>query len=194
MEDQTPWKGNPWTQQIEVLISEDKIKARIAELGAEITRAYGGRELVLVGVLKGAFLFLADLARAVDLPVTCDFLGVSSYGDRTKSSGVIRITSDLSRPVDGKDVLIVEDIVDTGLTVRYLLNNLATRQPRSIQVCALLDKPARRLVQVPIDYSGFSVADRFVIGYGLDYQGRYRNLPYIGVLHALEVASPKPAS
>ena len=193
MEDQTPWKGNPWTQQIEVLISEDKIKARIAELGAEITRAYGGRELVLVGVLKGAFLFLADLARAVDLPVTCDFLGVSSYGDRTKSSGVIRITSDLSRPVDGKDVLIVEDIVDTGLTVRYLLNNLATRQPRSIQVCALLDKPARRLVQVPIDYSGFSVADRFVIGYGLDYQGRYRNLRYIGVLHALEAASPRPA-
>ncbi len=189
MEDQAPWRGDPWTQQIEVLIPEERIRARIAELGAEITREYRDRELTLVGVLKGSFLFMADLARAVDLPLTCDFLGVSSYGDRTKSSGVIRITSDLSRPVDGKDILIVEDIVDSGLTVRYLLSNLATRQPKSVRVCALLDKPARRVVEVPIDYAGFPIGDRFVIGYGLDYQGRYRNLRYIGALHALESPS-----
>ncbi|HUT99869.1 MAG TPA: hypoxanthine phosphoribosyltransferase [Myxococcota bacterium] len=169
-----------WSRGTEVLFSEDRIQARIAELGAAITRDYAGRELVLVGVLKGCFLFMADLCRKIDLPLKCDFLGLSSYGDHTKSTGVIRITSDLKRPIEGENVLVVEDIVDSGLTMRYLLSNLHTRKPRDIKVCSLLDKPSRRQVDVKIDYLGFSVPDLFVVGYGLDYKGRYRNLPYVG--------------
>jgi hypoxanthine phosphoribosyltransferase len=170
----------PWAPGVQPLIESEKLQRRIAELAAEITRDYAGKDLVLVGVLKGCFLFMADLCRKIDLPLRCDFLGVSSYGDETRSSGVIRITSDVSRPVLGAEVLLVEDIVDTGLTISYLLENLRARRPRTVKVCTLLDKPARRRVQVSIDYRGFTVPDKFVVGYGLDYQGLYRNLPYIG--------------
>jgi hypoxanthine phosphoribosyltransferase len=169
-----------WAGDIDVLLSEEQIQDKIREMAAAITRDYAGSELVLVGVLKGSFLFMADLCRRIELPLTCDFLGVSSYGDQTKSSGVIRITSDLKRPIEGKRVLVVEDIVDTGLTMQYLLANLGTRRPADIRVCTLLEKPARRIVETHIDYLGFSVPDVFVVGYGLDYKGRYRNLRYIG--------------
>jgi hypoxanthine phosphoribosyltransferase len=175
-----------WSKKAQVLISAEAIQEKTAELGRKITDDFRGQELVLVGVLKGSFLFMADLCRQIDLPLTCDFLGVSSYGDRTKTSGIIRITSDLKRPVDGKNVLVVEDIVDTGLTMRYLVENLRTRKPKTIKVCSLLEKPARREVDCSIDYLGFTVEDVFVVGYGLDYKGRFRNLPYIGTLEGLE--------
>jgi hypoxanthine phosphoribosyltransferase len=166
--------------RVEVLISEADLRARVAALGAEITRDHVGRPLVVVGVLKGSFIFLADLVRAIDLPVTIDFIGISSY-QGTRSSGVVQITSDLTRPIEGKDVLLVEDIVDTGLSMRYLLDNLATRRPASVKVCALLEKPARAVVKVPIDYRGFEIGDEFVVGYGLDWDGKLRNLPFVGV-------------
>ena len=169
-------------EKIEVLLSEEKLRARIAELGADIARDYRGKPLKLVGVLKGSFMFMADLARAIDLPLKMDFIGTSSY-QGTKTSGVVRITSDLSRPIDGEHILLVEDIVDTGLTMQYLLENLATRHPASVKVCALLEKPARAKVQVPIDYKGFTIPDEFVVGYGLDWDGRFRNLPFVGVVH-----------
>lgn len=168
-------------QGVKELISEKKILDRVAQLGREITSDYKGKDLVLVGVLKGCFLFMADLCRNISLPLSCDFLGVSSYGDRMTTSGVIRITSDLTRPIEGKDVLVVEDIVDTGLTMNYLLENLSTRRPRSLKVCTLLHKPARQMIPTQIDYLGFSIDDVFVIGYGLDLQNRYRNLRFIGV-------------
>jgi hypoxanthine phosphoribosyltransferase len=168
-------------EKIEVLLSEEKLQARIAELGADIARDYRGKPLKLVGVLKGSFMFMADLARAIDLPLKMDFIGTSSY-QGTKTSGVVRITNDLSRPIDGEHILLVEDIVDTGLTMQYLLENLATRHPASVKVCALLEKPARAKVQVPIDYKGFSIPDEFVVGYGLDWDGRFRNLPFVGVV------------
>lgn len=168
--------------KVEVLIDESALQARIAELGAEITRDYGdGRPVVLVGVLKGSFLFLADLCRAVDLPLEVDFLGLSSYGDAQESSGVVRVTQDLSRPVQDKHVIVVEDIVDTGLTMAYLLENLATRKPASVSIAALLHKPSRSQVEIAIDYLGFAIPDRFVVGYGLDFQNKLRNLPFIGV-------------
>jgi hypoxanthine phosphoribosyltransferase len=169
-------------EKIEVLLSEEKLRARIAELGADIARDYRGKPLKLVGVLKGSFMFMADLARAIDLPLKMDFIGTSSY-QGTKTSGVVRITNDLSRPIDGEHILLVEDIVDTGLTMQYLLENLATRHPASVKVCALLEKPARAKVQVPIDYKGFTIPDEFVVGYGLDWDGRFRNLPFVGVVH-----------
>jgi hypoxanthine phosphoribosyltransferase len=169
--------------QIEVLLSEEQLRRRIAEVGAEITRDYQGKPLKLVGVLKGSFMFLADLARAIDLPIKLDFIGTSSY-QGTKSSGVVRITNDLSRPIEGEHVLLVEDIVDTGLTMQYLLENLATRRPASVKICALLEKPARAKVKIPIDYKGFEIPDAFVVGYGLDWDGRLRNLPYIGVVRS----------
>ncbi|HEY7957845.1 MAG TPA: hypoxanthine phosphoribosyltransferase [Polyangia bacterium] len=170
-------------KKIKELLTAEKIAARIAELGAEITRDYEGRELVLVGVLKGSFLFMADLARAIaSTEVRIDFLGLASYGDETSSSGVVQITADLSKPVEGKHVLVVEDIVDTGLTMDYLMDNLRTRHPASVKLCSLLHKPSRQKVTVPIDYLGFTIPDLFVVGYGLDYAQRYRNLPYIGVL------------
>ena len=168
-------------EKIEVLLSEEKLRARIAELGADIARDYRGKLLKLVGVLKGSFMFMADLARAIDLPLKMDFIGTSSY-QGTKTSGVVRITNDLSRPIDGEHILLVEDIVDTGLTMQYLLENLATRHPASVKVCALLEKPARAKVQVPIDYKGFTIPDEFVVGYGLDWDGRFRNLPFVGVV------------
>jgi hypoxanthine phosphoribosyltransferase len=168
--------------EIETLIREDQIAARVQALGAQITREYAGSELVLVCVLKGSFLFCADLARAIDLPVAIEFLGLKSYGDAQTTSGVVQITSDLSRPVAGKDLLIVEDIVDTGLTMAYMRKNLATRGPRSVKLCALLHKPSRARVDTPIDYLGFEIEDVFVVGYGLDWGERYRNLPFVGVV------------
>ena len=168
-------------EQVAVVLSQEQLQSRVAELGARITADYAGRPLKLVGVLKGSFMFMADLARAIDLPITVDFIGTTSY-QGTNTSGVVRITNDLSRPIDGEHVLLVEDIVDTGLTMQYLLQNLATRHPASLEVCALLEKPARAKVQVPIAYKGFSIPDAFVVGYGLDWDGRFRNLPYLGVV------------
>jgi len=166
----------------EILLDADTVAARVAELGAQLTADYAGRDPVLVSVLKGALVFLADLMRSMDLPNSIDLMEVSSYGAATESSGQVRILKDLSQPIEGRDVIIVEDIIDTGLTLNYLLGYLADRQPASIRICCLLDKPARRLADIPIDYVGFTIPDRFVIGYGLDYDERYRNLPYIGVL------------
>ena len=165
---------------VDVLIPEQDLRARVAAMGAEITRDYKDRPLVLIGVLKGSFIFLADLVRAIDLPVMVDFIGISSY-QGTRSTGVVQITSDLSRPIEGKHVLLVEDIVDTGLTMRYLLDNLATRRPESVRIAALLEKPARAQVKIPIDYRGFVIGDDFVVGYGLDWDGKLRNLPYVGI-------------
>lgn len=166
----------------EILLDADTISARVAEMGAQLVSDYAGRDPVLVSVLKGALVFLADLMRTMDLPTSIDLMEVSSYGAATESSGQVRILKDLSRPIEGRDVIVVEDIIDTGLTLNYLLGYLADRRPASIKICCLLDKPARRLADIPIDYIGFTIPDRFVIGYGLDYDERYRNLPYIGVL------------
>jgi hypoxanthine phosphoribosyltransferase len=166
-----------------VLFNEAQIAARVKELGAQITADYQGRHLVLVAILKGSFLFAADLARAIALDdLRIDFLGLRSYGSGTESSGVVQITHDLTFPVENQDVLVIEDIVDTGLTMQYLLDNLATRRPRSVKICALLNKPARARVKIAIDYLGFTIEDRFVVGYGLDYAEKFRNLPYIGVI------------
>lgn len=165
-----------------ILIPAEDIQARIAEMGREITRDFQGRNLVMVGVLKGAIFFLTDLARQVDLPLAMDFLGLSSYGDATESSGVVQVTQDLSRPIVDQDVLVVEDIVDTGLTLAFLREILLARRPRSLKICTLLHKPANTLREVPLDYVGFSIENRFVVGYGLDYEQRYRNLPYIAYL------------
>ena len=165
---------------VDVLISKEDLDARVRALGAQITRDHAGRSLVVVGVLKGSFIFLADLVRAIDLPMSVDFIGISSY-QGTRSTGVVQITSDLTRPIEGKDVLLVEDIVDTGLTMRYLLENLGTRRPASIRIAALLEKPARAQVKIPIDYRGFVIGDEFVVGYGLDWDGKLRNLPFVGV-------------
>ena len=168
--------------EVRELISEKRIAERVAELAAQISREYAGRSLVLLCVLKGSFVFAADLARAIALPVRMEFLGVRSYGDDTKSSGVVQITQDLTRPVDGDDVLLVEDIVDTGLTLTYLREQLRSRNPASIKVAALLHKPVRIQREVEIDYLGFTIDDVFVVGYGLDYAERYRNLRFLGVL------------
>jgi hypoxanthine phosphoribosyltransferase len=165
---------------VDVLIPEEDLRARVAAMGAEITRDYVGKPLALIGVLKGSFIFLADLVRAIDLPVMVDFIGITSY-QGTRSTGVVQITSDLTRPIEGKHVLLVEDIVDTGLTMRYLLDNLATRKPESVRIAALLEKPARAQVKIPIDYRGFVIGDDFVVGYGLDWDGKLRNLPYVGI-------------
>jgi hypoxanthine phosphoribosyltransferase len=175
-----------WQEGVRVLISEEEVQAKVTELGKAITRDYRGGDLTLVGVLKGSFLFMADLCRQIELPLTCDFLGLSSYHGRTRTSGVIRITSDLNQPVEGRHVLVVEDIVDTGLTMEYLLENLGTRRPASLKVCSLLHKPDRKQVETPIDYLGFTVPNVFVVGYGLDYLGRYRNLRYVGVMENAE--------
>ncbi len=168
----------------QVLLTEAVIKQRVAELGAQISADYAGKDLMLVCILKGANIFLADLVREITIPLSYDFVAVSSYGADTKSSGVVRILKDLDESVESKHVLVVEDIVDTGLTLRlsYLLENLRSRRAASVKICTLLDKPSRRRMDVPVDYFGFRVEDQFVIGYGLDYAGMYRNLPYIGIL------------
>jgi hypoxanthine phosphoribosyltransferase len=175
------WKSGLSDDVLDVLFEEAAITKRVGELGAEIEEAYRGRDLLMVCILKGSFLFMADLVRAVNLPLTVDFMAVSSYRG-TKSTGVVQILKDLDRSIVGKDVLVVEDIVDTGLTLRYLLENLETRSPASVAVCSLLDKKAVRSENVDIRFSGFVCPDAFVVGYGLDYDGVYRNLPYIGVL------------
>ena len=167
----------------EQLLSAQQIQERVRALGAQIARDYADKSLVLLCVLKGSFVFAADLARAIDLPLRVEFLGVRSYGDDTKSSGVVQITQDLTRPLSGDDhILLVEDIVDTGLTLSYLREQLLARLPASVKVCALLHKPSRTVRPVEIDYLGFTVEDVFVVGYGLDYAERYRNVPYVGVL------------
>ena len=166
----------------EVLVSAADLQRRVAELGAQISRDYAGKPLLLIGVLKGAVFFLSDLMRHVDIPVEIDFMAVASYGSATKSSGVVRILKDLDAAIEGRDVLIVEDIVDSGLTLQYLMRNLGSRNPRTLEVCALLTKPERRKVDLPTRYVGFEIPDRFVVGYGLDYAERHRNLPFVAVL------------
>ena len=166
----------------EILIDEESLQARIAELGREISAEYAGRDLLLVGVLKGAVFFMADLMRHLTVPCELDFMAISSYGAATDSSGVVRILKDLDINIEGRDVLVVEDIIDSGLTLSYLIRNLEARNPRSLDVCALLTKPERRENDVECRYIGFEIPNRFVIGYGLDFAERYRNLPYIGVL------------
>jgi hypoxanthine phosphoribosyltransferase len=166
----------------EVLLTGDEVQARVLELGAQVAADYEGRDPVLVSVLKGSIIFLADLVRATPIPLSIDLMEVSSYGASTESSGQVRILKDLSSSIAGRDVLVVEDIIDTGLTLNYLLRYLHDKGPASIRICCLLDKPARRLAPIEIDYRGFTIPDRFVIGYGLDYGEHYRNLPYIGVL------------
>jgi hypoxanthine phosphoribosyltransferase len=166
----------------EALVKQDDLERRVRELGAEISRDYEGKELFLVGVLKGAVFFLSDLMRAIEVPCEVDFMAVASYGSSTDSSGVVRILKDLDATIEGKDVLIVEDIIDSGLTLSYLLRTLRARDPRSLEVCALLTKPERREVDLPIRYTGFEIPNRFVIGYGLDHAERFRNLPYVAVL------------
>jgi hypoxanthine phosphoribosyltransferase len=161
---------------MKVLIPHDQIQARVAEMGRQIVADYAGREPHLVAVLKGAFPFLTDLIREIDLPMTLDFIAVSSYGAATKTSGEVRLVKDLDQGLDGRDLLVVEDIVDTGLTLNYLLNLLRARGPRTLKVATLLSKPSRRLVQIPVDYVGFTIDDHFVVGYGLDFNERYRNL------------------
>jgi hypoxanthine phosphoribosyltransferase len=172
----------------ETLVEADELQARVRELGAQISQDYAGRELTLLGVLKGAVFFLADLVRCLEVPCELDFMAVSSYGSLTDSSGVVRILKDLDAPIEGKDVLIVEDIVDSGLTLNYLLRNLWGRDPRSLEVCALLVKPGRRKVDLPIRYVGFEIPNRFVVGYGLDLDQRYRNLPYVAAVEDALVA------
>jgi hypoxanthine phosphoribosyltransferase len=167
----------------EVLLSEEQIRAKVAELGKRITADYAGNEVTLVSVLKGSLPFMADLMRQIDLPLRIDLMEVSSYGGTAiESSGLVRILKDLSAPIDDRHVLLVEDIIDTGLTLNYLLRYLRGKNPRSIKVCSLLDKPARRLVEIPLDYVGFEIPDAFVVGYGLDYGEVYRNLRFVGVL------------
>jgi hypoxanthine phosphoribosyltransferase len=175
----------------EVLLSEDQIGHKVAELGARLSADYAGRPLTLVSVLKGSLPFMADLMRAITIPLTIDLMEVSSYGGAvTETSGLVRILKDLSASIEGKDVVIVEDIIDTGLTLNYLMRYLRGKDPRTLKICALLDKPARRLVDIDIDYRGFSIPDRFVIGYGLDYGEFYRNLPFIGVLRPEVYSAP----
>ena len=167
----------------EVLITSEQIQAKVAELGARISVDYREREVTLVSVLKGSLPFMADLMRSIRVPLTIDLMEVSSYGGAsTETTGLVRILKDLSSPIEGREVLIVEDIIDTGLTLNYLIRYLNGKNPSSLRICTLLDKPARRLVEIPIDYLGFEIPDRFVVGYGLDYGERYRNLPFIGVL------------
>jgi hypoxanthine phosphoribosyltransferase len=168
----------------EVLVTAEDLQRRVAELGEQISRDYADRSLLLVGVLKGAVFFLSDLMRFIDIPVEVDFMAVASYGSATDSSGVVRILKDLDVAIEGRDVLIVEDIVDSGLTLQYLLRNLGSRNPRTLEVCALLTKPERRKVDLPARYVGFEIPDRFVVGYGLDYAERHRNLPFVAVLES----------
>ena len=166
----------------EVLIEANALSSRVAELGSEISADYEGRDLLLIGVLKGAVFFMADLMRKLTIPCEVDFMAISSYGASTDSSGVVRILKDLDINIEGRHVLVVEDIIDSGLTLSYLMRNLESREPATLEICALLTKPDRREIEVPVRYVGFEIPNRFVIGYGLDFAERYRNLPYVGVL------------
>ena len=172
----------------EILIDSDGLRARIAELGEEISAAYEGKDLLLIGVLKGAVFFMADLMRHLTVPCEVDFMAISSYGAATDSSGVVRILKDLDINIEGRNVLVVEDIIDSGLTLSYLMRTLEARSPATLEICALLTKPARRAIDVNVRYTGFEIPNEFVIGYGLDYAERYRNLPYVGVFDPDAVA------
>ena len=165
-----------------ILITSEEIGARVRELGQQITNDYAGKDILMIGVLRGAVIFMSDLARAIKRPIDIDFMAISSYGLSTNSSGVVRILKDLDEVVQGRHLLIVEDIIDSGLTLNYLVENLKSRKPASVRICTLLSKPDRRKVDVQVDYNGFIIPDYFVVGYGLDYAGKYRNLPFIGIL------------
>ena len=169
-------------EQIRIMLSEEKVNARIAELAKQISEDYAGRSVHLICILKGSIFFTCELEKRITVPVTMDFMSVSSYGDDTKSSGVVKMVKDLDEPLQGRDVLVIEDIIDSGRTLSYLLENLGSRNPASLRLCTLLDKPERRVKDVKVDYTGFEIPDEFVVGYGLDYAQRYRNLPYIGVV------------
>lgn len=173
-------------ERIKVMFSEEEVAKKIKELGDKISEDYAGKELHLICVLKGSVFFVCELAKNITIPVTIDFMSVSSYGDGTSSSGVVKIAKDLDEALEGKEVLVVEDIVDTGRTLSYLLEILEKRKPGSMKLCTLLDKPSRRVVDVNVDYTGFQIPDEFVVGYGLDYAQKYRNLPYIGVVEGVE--------
>jgi hypoxanthine phosphoribosyltransferase len=166
----------------EIFISEAKIQARVRELGEKISRDYAGRSPVLIGVLRGVLVFMADLIRAIEIPVTVDFIAISRYGPTSETGGAVRLIKDLEEPIEGRHVIFIEDIVDTGLTLNYLLHNLRGRNPASLEVCVLFDRPQHRLINIDIAYKGFEVGDEFIVGYGLDYKQRYRNLPYVGIL------------
>ncbi|NLJ87277.1 MAG: hypoxanthine phosphoribosyltransferase [Epulopiscium sp.] len=169
-------------EHLDILISEEEIKKRVKELAKEITKNYKGKDLCLICVLKGAIMFMVDLAKEIDLLLEMDFMAVSSYGNEKTSSGVVKIIKDLDEPIEGKHVLIVEDIIDSGRTLSYLVKILKDRKPASIRICTLLDKPEKRLTDVKVDYVGFTIEDKFVLGYGLDYMQKYRNIPYIAVM------------
>lgn len=173
-------------ERIKVMFSEEEVAKKIKELGHKISKDYAGKEIHLICVLKGSVFFVCELAKNITIPVTMDFMSVSSYGDGTSSSGVVKIAKDLDEALEGKEVLVVEDIVDTGRTLSYLLEILEKRKPGSMKLCTLLDKPSRRVVDVNVDYTGFQIPDEFVVGYGLDYAQKYRNLPYIGVVEGVE--------
>lgn len=169
-------------ERVKVLLTEEEVDARIREIGEQISKDYEGKEIHLVCVLKGGTFFMCELAKRISVPVSLDFMSVSSYGSGTKSSGVVKIVKDLDESIMGKDVLVVEDIIDSGRTLSYLLEMLKERQPASLRLCTLLDKPERRVVDVDIDYTAFEIPDEFIVGYGLDYAQKYRNLPYVGVV------------
>ncbi len=169
--------------QIEVLISQGEIQEKIQELGARITRDYEGQEITMICVLKGGVMFMVDLAKQIEVPLEMDFMAVSSYGDEQISSGVVKIIKDLDESIVGKNVVLVEDIIDSGRTLSYLITILKERKPKSLKICTLLDKPQQRVADVDVDYVGFKIPDKFVVGYGLDYAQKYRNLPYVGVMH-----------
>ena len=173
-------------EKIRVLISEEEVDAKIAEIGKQISDDYAGESVHLLCILKGSVFFTCELAKRITVPVSLDFMSVSSYGDGTKSSGIVKIAKDLDETIEGKNVIVIEDIIDSGRTLHYLLDVLQKRNPKSMKLCTLLDKPDRRVVDVKVDYTGFAIPDEFVVGYGLDYAQKYRNLPYIGVVEGLE--------
>ena len=173
-------------ETISVLISEADVDAKIAELGKQISEDYAGKSVHLICILKGSVFFMCELAKRITVPVSMDFMSVSSYGDGTKSSGIVKIAKDLDETLEGKDVIIIEDIIDSGRTLYYLMDVLNARKPKSMKLCTLLDKPDRRVKDVKVDYVGFAIPDEFVVGYGLDYAQKYRNLPYIGIVHGVE--------
>lgn len=173
-------------ETIKVMISEEDVDKRIAELGKQISEDYAGRQVHLICILKGSVFFTCELAKRITVPVSLDFMKVSSYGDATSSSGIVQIAKDLDETLEGKDVIVIEDIIDSGRTLHYLLDVLQKRQPNSLRLCTLLDKPDRRVKQVKVDYVGFEIPDEFVVGYGLDYAQKYRNLPYIGIVEGVE--------
>ncbi len=173
-------------ETISVLISEEEVDAKIAEIGKQISEDYAGKSVHLICILKGSVFFMCELAKRITVPVSMDFMSVSSYGDGTSSSGIVKIAKDLDETLEGKDVIIIEDIIDSGRTLYYLIDILNARKPKSMRLCTLLDKPDRRVKDVKVDYVGFSIPDEFVVGYGLDYAQKYRNLPYIGIVHGVE--------